>query len=522
MQTYNDFNKNQVFTQSSIIQRMSQRLVVCITVVLEVNSNDSNNSTKLFFRNVIQTYVQSIFNLNREFYVKSFHKFVSIMKTSYNCIFKVMKSLYEMFETNNHWFFIYHKYHIKKFVIIESTYDSCLFHNIELFDLIDLQTDDTLIFVNNDFVIKKNEVIKTVNIMIKKRECFNTTNSIKFNDMKIELQKNKTIIIKYTSYVKSISLIKNQNFLFISARDIVKKKLISKNQYVIQRARNAYVISICQFEAFFDLAYAAQVINVISNNIALLNKRLTWQIENKSRKLKYVKFDFNSLRLVVFIDSFYVNNRNFIFQIDYVICLIDASDRVNILHWFSIKCKRIIWNVLAFELYELIHKFDFETTLKAIIKKILRFNISLIVCIDFRFLYQCLMKLKTIEKKRLMIDVINLRQSYERREITEIKWIDENNNSIDVMIKNKIIFVLKILIDTNRINLTAIEWIERSEKGQKILNTKIKTERLEHEKKWNTKHKTIWLIKLISKDFFRNHEIDYVSDLMIKNYQNWT
>ena len=111
--------------------------------------------------------------------------------------------------------------------------------------------------------------------MIKKRECFNTTNSIKFNDIKIEFQKNKTIIIKHASYVKIISSIKNQNFSFISAKSIIRKKLISKNQYVIQRTRNAYVISICQFETFFDLTYAAQIINVISNDIALLNKRLT-------------------------------------------------------------------------------------------------------------------------------------------------------------------------------------------------------------------------------------------------------
>ena len=53
MQTYNNFNKNQIFTQSSIIQRMNQRLIVCITVVFEINSNDSNNLMKLFFRNVI-------------------------------------------------------------------------------------------------------------------------------------------------------------------------------------------------------------------------------------------------------------------------------------------------------------------------------------------------------------------------------------------------------------------------------------------------------------------------------------
>ena len=44
---------------------------------------------------------------------------------------------------------------------------------------------------------------------------------------------------------------------------------------MIQRTRNAYVISICQFETFFDLAYATQIINIISNDIALLNKQLT-------------------------------------------------------------------------------------------------------------------------------------------------------------------------------------------------------------------------------------------------------
>ena len=404
-----------------MIQRMNQRLIICITIVLEINSNNSNNSMKLFLRNVIQTYVQSIFNLNRKFYVKSFHEFVSIIKISYNCIFKIMILLYEMFKTSNYWFFIYYKHHIKKFIMIESIYDLCLFHSIKLFDLIDFQIDDTLIFINNDFVIKKNEIIKTINIIIKKRKCFNITNSIKFNDIKIKFQKNEVIVIKYASYVKNISLIQNQNFSFINAKNIIKKKLISKNQYVIQWTRNAYVILICQFKTFCDLTYAIQIINVILNDIVLLNKRLTWQIENKSRKLKYVKFDFDSLRLMIFIDSFYVNNRDFIFQIDYIICLIDVSDWINILHWFSIKCKRMIRSVLVFELYELIYEFDFETILKTTIKKILRFNILLIVYIDFRFLYQCLMKLKRIEKKRLMIDVINLRQSYERREITEIK-----------------------------------------------------------------------------------------------------
>ena len=214
----------------------------------------------------------------------------------------------------------------------ESTYDSCLLHCTEPFAMVGFQTDDTLILVSDYFAIKKNEIIKTVNFMIKQRENLAITNSIKFNGMRIELDENKTINMKHASYVESISLIKNHESSIINFRDVVREKLTSKNQYITHRTQNAYVASICQFETSFDFSYAAQAITVTSSDITSLNKRLKWQIENKTRGLKYVKLDKNSLRLIAFINAFFVDNRDFSFQIDYVICLIDESNRVNILH----------------------------------------------------------------------------------------------------------------------------------------------------------------------------------------------
>jgi hypothetical protein len=46
-----------------------------------------------------------------------------------------------------------------------------------------------------------------------------------------------------------------------------------------------------------------------------------------------------------------------------------------------------------------------------------RFNVSkipLVVCIDFFFLYECLIKLGITKEKRLMIDIMALYQAYER------------------------------------------------------------------------------------------------------------
>jgi hypothetical protein len=71
----------------------------------------------------------------------------------------------------------------------------------------------------------------------------------------------------------------------------------------------------------------------------------------------------------------------------------------------------------------------------------------------------------TIEK-RLMIDVMTLRQFYERREMTEMIWIHEINNSANSMIKIKSSTALKTVIDINQINLNITEWVKRTTANQ--------------------------------------------------------
>jgi hypothetical protein len=80
----------------------------------------------------------------------------------------------------------------------------------------------------------------------------------------------------------------------------------------------------------------------------------------------------------------------------------------------------VIRSVLAAELFAMIHDFDVESILKSTLIKMLVIDISLILIIDSKFLYDCLICLSIIVEKRLMIDVMTLRQFYERREITEM------------------------------------------------------------------------------------------------------
>jgi hypothetical protein len=76
--------------------------------------------------------------------------------------------------------------------------------------------------------------------------------------------------------------------------------------------------------------------------------------------------------------------------------------------------------VLAAELFAMISDFDLESILKSTLIKMLVIDISLILIIDSKSLYHCLIRLSIIVEKRLMIDVMTLRQFYERREVIEM------------------------------------------------------------------------------------------------------
>jgi hypothetical protein len=69
----------------------------------------------------------------------------------------------------------------------------------------------------------------------------------------------------------------------------------------------------------------------------------------------------------------------------------------------------------------MIHELDINAILKAIMSKMLSITVLLVFCIDFKLLYDYLITLSITREKRLMINVMSLRQSYKRREIIEVK-----------------------------------------------------------------------------------------------------
>ena len=88
--------------------------------------------------------------------------------------------------------------------------------------------------------------------MIKSREYLTSSHPLKFNGVQIKLN-SEGIVLTKESHIGSIFLVTNRDVDSTSSREITRKKLSPKEQYWAQRARGAYIASVCQPEASFNL-----------------------------------------------------------------------------------------------------------------------------------------------------------------------------------------------------------------------------------------------------------------------------
>jgi hypothetical protein len=166
--------------------------------------------------------------------------------------------------------------------MIESIFDFCLLHITQIefvefinhFEVINIQTDDTLNLANEDFVtLKENELIRA-RLTLKKREKLISTISIKFNDDLI-FSSDNFLLFTQSKQFDQIKLINLSSLINLTSfREEIRKMITLKDQYIAQRARDAYIATISQLEASFDSSFTAQIINFKEEDAKRLNQRL--------------------------------------------------------------------------------------------------------------------------------------------------------------------------------------------------------------------------------------------------------
>ena len=125
-----------------------------------------------------------------------------------------------------------------------STFDTCLLYKNDNTALIGLQTDDSLIAATDEFMLLEDQELKNAKFLAKPVEKLSSNHPIHFNGFVIYLL-DDMITITQEKQAKAITLLDQLTF--------------TKEDYVSQRARGAYIATISQPQAAFNLSFAAQV-----------------------------------------------------------------------------------------------------------------------------------------------------------------------------------------------------------------------------------------------------------------------
>ncbi|EED20782.1 conserved hypothetical protein [Talaromyces stipitatus ATCC 10500] len=455
IQGYNDAGKTGILTQAPTIQRASQRLVVSLIATLILMG------MVVDLRDITQAYTQSKSKLQRLIVAN----LPAEMRDKYppDSLLLVEGALYGIPEAGVHWFDTYQSHHKDRLGMETSTYDPCLLMTTkgkENFGLVGMQMDDTLLVSTESFAGEEQVALQEAGFKAKPKTRLSQQVPIEFNGARITLQDEKVYFRQKGQAAK--------------IKPVGKEDRAQK--YVEQRARGAYLASICQPEAAYDLAVAAQLQEKDRSeaDYDALNKRLIWQAENPDRGLCFVPIDLTKAKIMIFTDGSFANNRDLTSQIGFLIAMVneDFSESGqftitgNILHWASSKCKRITRSVLASEIYGLTTGFDqgftLASTVNMITKRLGQPEMPVVVCTDSYSLYECLTKLGTTKEKRLMIDLMALRQSYERHEIDEIRWIHGDDNPADAFTKSNPNKALRDFVGSNKVTIRVEGFVERT------------------------------------------------------------
>ncbi|XMA09892.1 hypothetical protein WAI453_002683 [Rhynchosporium graminicola] len=454
IQAYNDEGKQEILTQSPTIQRPSQKIIMSLAPSLE------KRGALIYLRDITQAYTQSNSLLKRLILARIPKELRHLYPPG--TLMVVLKALYGIPEAGTHWWVTYYLHHIERLHMETSTYDPCLLisTNKKCFGIAGLQTDDTFGVAMKEFLDLEEQQLAEAKITAKSREILTLHHQFDFNGCLI-VKREDHLFLGQKGQAKKIQLVDE------TAADCSQK-------YMEQRARGAYIASICQPEASFDLSVAAQHQNPTKDDVRALNKRLQWQIDNLDRGIKYIDLDLSTAKIFVFVDGSFANNKDLSSQLGYLITISNESSiverdqfimRGNLIHASSTKSKRVTRSSLASEVYGMVAGVDMAIAINTTITKIMAQldlpPLPLIVCTDSYSLYECLVKIGTTKEKRLMIDIMALRQSYQRREIMEIRWIDGTNNPADALTKSTPNRSLELFLSTNQLIIGVEGWVQR-------------------------------------------------------------
>ena len=441
-QNYTDDEATAIPTKAPTVQRISQRVALCIAA--------SMSSMNMYTRDITQAYIQSHTQLERDVYIRAPKE----MELPPGYIIKVVKPLYGIPESGLHWYLTYLTHHLDTLRMTRTRSDPCILirrtKDGALDGLILLQVDDSLGLGSDTFMQEEEQASKAFRCKprtpISEEETGFNGISIK---SKTETQTSNTETMRgYT----------------ITQCDKIRKlddKIEGEKQFISQRALAQYI----GVNVRPDICAPVQLITPgnappSNNDYKSLMKTIKFLKATTSQGLNYVPIDLQTAHLVLMTDASFANAEGKKSQLGYVIAMVDDKGRCNILHYGSNKCKRIARSVMAAEVIALVLGYDVAFVVKDLVEEILGREVKLEVMIDSRTVFNVIAKDGQTAEKRLQIDVLALRQSYDAGELEQFSWIPGSVNPADALTKPVISLKspLYMMMSTNVFDIDPKGW----------------------------------------------------------------
>jgi len=186
-----------------------------------------------------------------------------------------------------------------------------------------------------------------------------------------------------------------------------------------------------------DIACAISMLSQVTEvqygigNIKEVNRIIRYLQATPDVSLRYHKLDVDSLRMLVYVDASYNNTTNNRSQLGYIILLADKTDRCSILHYASLKCKRVTRSSMAGETLAFSHGFDSAYLLQHDLQSMLGRKLPLLMLTDSLPLFNVLTRAKQTSERRLMVDISAAREAYNDRSISKIAFTRSEFNPAD-------------------------------------------------------------------------------------------
>lgn len=428
---FRDSGATYIPTRSPTVTRWAQRLSLCLAAIVPERNT--------YVRDISQAYVQSHWKLHRNIYLEP----LSEMDIDSKYLLKASKPLYGIPESGLFWFETYHNHHLSNLGMQAAKADPCFFFKKTkgfIPNFVVLQVDDSLGNGESSFLDSEEKEMK---FDCKPRTILSRGVSVKFNGTIVSRNQDDSYSMKQSPKLKT-------------------EIPTTKDKMVSVRAKFQYIGNCTRPDISGVVQMMAKEVRTPTNDTFKCMKHIAEYCNQSSGEgLTFVKLDRNSLRLLLFTDAAFANNSDLCSQMGYILLLADASNKCNIVHYGSLRCRRVTRSVMAAELLSLVYGFDSAYIVKHTLDSCLKEKIPLHVYTDSRTVFNTIAKTSSTLEKRLQIDAHSLRQSHKNGEITTLAWIPGNINPADGLTRAKLLpetHPLRKVLETNTITCDPLGW----------------------------------------------------------------